>query len=1710
MKQAVDNIGNLSEEAGILQQIGGEKYHRFGPYQFANTSPKAIITGEATVVKDGLIRYYDAKNNLGNGHSNETTVWKDLSGNYDGIVHGGIFTDSYLQLDGYDDWVNLGQVVDKNNMTLEISFELDRIQEEIIFANCESGGVDIGVSAGNLWLEMYISGVGYVTLNLNEGLDTNRVYNITGTYDGKEMKLYVDGVLHVSTAVAGTIKNPNQSTIMVLGCNPIRSGPEYAFTKTKIYSARVYERALTQEEIQQNMNADRINLGKPIANNDKVKLTIKFDKEVQGFTAEDIEITNGTKGELTQITASEYVLEITDIVETEDLTVSIKENSYTDTVGNEGKGYTVLRNRDVTGPIPTITTNISGITNAKSITYNIKYNEPTTGFSIEDIEVTNGTKGKFTRISSSEFNIEVTNDGACKQKITVPSGACYDGAGNASSSGASEEITIITEPIITVNPANTDYAKSANITITVQGKEGSELSDSNSYQYYLSTSDTELIEGEWTDYISEREFTIGEGKTGTYYLYVKRVSDNLANISEETGILQQIEGEVYHRFGPYKFDNAAPEIEKAEVINNKVEIEANDGTGSGIIKYRYITSDTKLINPRITEENSTEVEAIGEITIGNINEISYIYILAEDRVGNTSNIIEVEVINLTLEGQVNIDTENGQGEVDLNWKINIAGEKTYKVYQKGEEEEEWTAVGETNENKITLSTAQDIAKPNTPDIQVNPINQDDKITIKQTATDNGSTYKFYVEACDRTDTNIVLATSEEITKEVKTGIKGYYYKIDETPENTGDNIENETYIEEDTIELDKSDIGKDIKLKAIDLAGNIGEESSIQINVPSKVTIQLNGGLIEGNTGEIQIEGVVGETIELGIPQKEGYTFTGWTATEGTIEGTKYTFGEKAGEVTAGWKINSYEYTVEYYYEGTKDESKTVTGQAEYGTTIKIYEAKIKEGYKFEKTENLPLTITAQPSNNVIKVYYVTDQSKTKELSYTVEYYKEGQKVEKDTQIVKETVQVLQPNTIQVNQEAINTTNKYPGYKCTNTDPETIPQTVENGTIIKVYYVIDENNTKELSYTVEYYKEGQKVDGDVEVIKETVQVLQPNTLQVKQDGINMTDKYTGYKFERTNPEVIPQTVENGATIKVYYVKQNNLSYKVNYLDRETNDIIKEQKIVANQTFEDVVETNREIIEIEGYIDGETDKEKITITANNEENVINIYYTKRKDLSYTVNYLNENGEQIHIPQVVENQEYGKVITGKEIAIEIEGHTYDESTEQETLTIGVEIDKNIINIYYIKRSDIKYTINYLEKDTNEVIHEAKEEEGVYGGIIKAETEKIDIPGYTNATADKEEITIEADETKNVINIYYEKRTDIKYKVEYYYNGEKDESKTVKGIATYKEIIDSYEDKIIEGYVLVEEKGIPLTIVAKEEKNVIEIHYAKKAQIKVQYIEKDTDRLIEEIVEEGYVGKEYNTISKNIEGYVLVEEPEEKNITMTEDEVIVKYYYKHVTKGVIEKHIDIDTGEILFNTIHEGNEGDEYKIEPKEIEGYDVVQEKLPTNNEGTMEKDVITVSYYYKKKAVVIVTVKYIDKDTNDVLAEDIVIKGYEGKEYKTEKKEISGYEFVEIIGKREGKMTTNEEVIYYYQKEKVPGEDVNTPGGNTGENTGGNGGTNGSDGETTDTTISDGKLPSAGLSKQQITIISFVAITITTVTLAVFAIKGTIIYNKFKN
>lgn len=90
--------------------------------------------------------------------------------------------------------------------------------------------------------------------------------------------------------------------------------------------------------------------------------------------------------------------------------------------------------------------------------------------------------------------------------------------------------------------------------------------------------------------------------------------------------------------------------------------------------------------------------------------------------------------------------------------------------------------------------------------------------------------------------------------------------------------------------------------------------------------------------------------------------------------------------------------------------------------------------------------------------------------------------------------------------------------------------------IVKLYYVLEENPTKELRYTVEYYKDGVLVDDDTQVVTKIVPASEPDTLSVDKGSINTVDKYTGYRFEKTDPETIPDAIENGGVIKVYYVK----------------------------------------------------------------------------------------------------------------------------------------------------------------------------------------------------------------------------------------------------------------------------------------------------------------------------------------------------------------------------------------------------------------------------------------------------------------------------------------------------------------------------------------------------------------------------------------------
>ena len=337
---------------------------------------------------------------------------------------------------------------------------------------------------------------------------------------------------------------------------------------------------------------------------------------------------------------------------------------------------------------------------------------------------------------------------------------------------------------------------------------------------------------------------------------------------------------------------------------------------------------------------------------------------------------------------------------------------------------------------------------------------------------------------------------------------------------------------------------------------------------------------------------------------------------------------EKETENTVEAK-NEYNLTIKYIYEDGKQAAETYTETLIPKASYNVESPKI-EGYKADKT----VVQGEMPFSDVEEtVVYTIDEDAKKELSYTVEYYKDGQIVSGDTQTVKTEVQVLQPDTLTVKKEDINTVNKYYGYKFERTDPTTIPETVSNGDVIKVYYVIDEEAKKELSYTVEYYKDGEIVSGDTQTVKTEVQVLQPDTLTVNKENINTVNKYEGYRFEKTDPTTIPETVSNGDVIKVYYVKRTDLTYTVHYY---YNGIEAEEELVTVPGQKYLAEVSD--VDHKATYNGVTYEEYDRTTSNGTmpliiglgTNYINVYYgTPNVTINKEVNKSTANaGDILH--------------------------------------------------------------------------------------------------------------------------------------------------------------------------------------------------------------------------------------------------------------------------------------------------------------------------------------------------------------------------------------------------------------------------------------------------------------------------------------------------
>ena len=240
-----------------------------------------LVINPLNIVKDGLVLHLDAGNPA--SYPGTGTTWTDLSGNGNNgsltpsiggpnfsSSSGGSFSFNHTDLDyvsfssssslqflnrlsyTLEAWVYPTRNPGRNNWTgifdRESNSGSGRDGYNLYFLG--SDGTDT-----YFFTERFTSGsYNAVPVTLNQSESVNNWHHVVGTYDGTTLSLYRNGSL-VGTPKTTTGDVTNTSKSLTIG---VRGGQYFG---GNISNAKIYTRALTPAEIQQNFNATRGRFG---------------------------------------------------------------------------------------------------------------------------------------------------------------------------------------------------------------------------------------------------------------------------------------------------------------------------------------------------------------------------------------------------------------------------------------------------------------------------------------------------------------------------------------------------------------------------------------------------------------------------------------------------------------------------------------------------------------------------------------------------------------------------------------------------------------------------------------------------------------------------------------------------------------------------------------------------------------------------------------------------------------------------------------------------------------------------------------------------------------------------------------------------------------------------------------------------------------------------------------------------------------------------------------------------------------------------------------------------------------------------------------------------------------------------------------------------------------------------------------------------------
>ncbi len=179
------------------------------------------------------------------------------------------------------------------------------------------------------------------------------------------------------------------------------------------------------------------------------EVNIVFDETVTGFEQSDITVTNGTVTDFSVLETS-YTAEITP-AESGRVYVKIDANVVEDAAGNGNRvGKNFVIEADLTRPTLSITNANQQLVVGAFRTI-IRFSEDVSGFTLADIDVSNGTASEFEKNSSNSYVVTITPQATGEVKVDVEANVATDDAGNGNE--AAESLVIeadLTNPAVAI------------------------------------------------------------------------------------------------------------------------------------------------------------------------------------------------------------------------------------------------------------------------------------------------------------------------------------------------------------------------------------------------------------------------------------------------------------------------------------------------------------------------------------------------------------------------------------------------------------------------------------------------------------------------------------------------------------------------------------------------------------------------------------------------------------------------------------------------------------------------------------------------------------------------------------------------------------------------------------------------------------------------------------------------------------------------------------------------------------------------------------------------------------------------------------------------------------------------------------------------------------------------------------------------------------